>query len=116
MNIPVYDSYEEFLNETPSSHRDENKEGADENYFYYKMHDDSLSPEFEKDCYILMRKQKKAKNGEIVLVQIGSEYYLRKISYDKDFLTLSAINESHETFNFAGFSLNRAKVKAVIVN
>lgn len=112
MEIKIYNKYEDFES-VPAGTQDVNIEGNADDFFYLKMEDDSMSPDYEEGQLILFKKQRKAKSGEVVFVTVGNSSYIRKIWYDKDFLNLIPIHENYDKLEFTGFSLNRVKIKGV---
>lgn len=112
MEIQVFDKYADFP-ASPSGTMSAQQENAEE-YFYLKPEDDSMAPQLEPGVPALFKKQRKAKNGDIVFASIGNQSYIRRISYDKDFLDLYPVNDAYEKLSFVGFSLNRVKIKGVL--
>lgn len=114
MNIHVYSSFEDMENNISEETAPCPVQEETEKMFFLKMPDDSMEPRFTKGTLVLCRRTQKAKPGSTVIFSVGQNYYLRNMTYDKDFLTFSAENKAYEDIFFAGVNLRSAKIKAIV--
>lgn len=117
MEITLFDSYTDF-DAAPSGSVTVDlpaDAGDASDYFALKMADDSMAPVYAKGQVVVFKKQRKAPRETTVFAAVGKDLYVRKMSYDKDFLSLIPENSAYEKLDFTGFSLNRVKVKGVAV-
>ena len=115
MEIPVYSSFEEFENKNAAKTLPAPEGAEGDDLFFFEMNDDSMEPRFKKGAPVLCRQTQKAKPGTKVIFSVGADYYLRNMSYDKDFLTFSAENKEYKDIFFAGVNLRSAKIKAIVI-
>lgn len=117
MEIALFDSYTDFDTAPSGSVTVDLPADAGDasDYFALKMADDSMAPVYAKGQIVVFKKQRKAPRETTVFAAVGKDLYVRKISYDKDFLSLIPENSAYEKLDFTGFSLNRVKVKGVAV-
>ena len=72
--------------------------GSPENYFYYKMHDESMSPQISKDDICLIKKVDHIESGDIAAVVYGENpVMLRRVIRNKNATVLQAFNHSFES-------------------
>ncbi|PWM45715.1 MAG: hypothetical protein DBX47_04010 [Clostridiales bacterium] len=115
MDIPVYSSFEDMENKNAAKTAAAPTGVEGDDLFFFEMNDDSMEPRFAKGSPILCRCTQKAKPGSTVIFAVGQKYYLRNMTYDKDFLTFFAENKEYEDIFFAGVNLRSAKIKAIVV-
>lgn len=72
--------------------------GNPDNFFYYKMHGDSMSPHIENGDIALIKKQSTIESGEVAAVIYGDNpVMLRRVIKNSDITVLQPFNPQHQS-------------------
>lgn len=95
--------------ETASNAYDESE------YFYLLVDGDSMSPEIDDGDYVLVHSQETIENGQIAVVVVDGEGFIKKIELEDDHITLISINHSYLPRTFVGYEMNRVRIIGHVV-
>lgn len=95
--------------ETASNEYDESE------YFYLLVDGDSMSPEINDGDYVLVHSQETIENGQIAVVVVDGEGFVKKIELEEDHITLISINHSYLPRTFVGYEMNRVHIIGHVV-
>ena len=71
--------------------------------FALQVIDDSMEPEFDKDCIIIIDPTGIVRDGSYVFAKdLGDEYIFRQVFIKDDQYTLAPINDQYEPFEIPG--------------
>ncbi len=71
--------------------------------FALQVIDDSMEPEFKKDCIIIIDPTGVVRDGSYVFAKdLGSEYIFRQVKIKDDQYTLAPLNDNYESFDIPG--------------
>ena len=102
VHIPILESVSisESEIECLYSAEDESIElGSDEDYFYYKMHGDSMAPHISNGDIALIKKQNELESGKVAaVIYENNPVLLRKIITKGDITILQPLNSDFDSF------------------
>lgn len=67
------------------------------NFFYYKVNDDSMAPLFNENDYVLIEENAKLNNNDYVFVVVNDEILVRRLVFSNENELLIPINHKFET-------------------
>ena len=102
IHIPILESVC-ISGENIECHYSDEKEsidlGSDDDFFYYKMHGDSMAPHISNGDIALIKKQTHAESGSIAaIIYKDNPVLLRKIVKDRDVTILQPLNSDFDSF------------------
>ncbi len=88
---------------------------ADREYFYLKIHGDSMYPVFIEGDYILVQHQTSVDSGDFAVVLIDDcEGVVKRVVYGDDWIQLQSVNPMFAPRRFEGHDVLRIKVIGLV--
>lgn len=85
-------------------------------YFYLRVSGDSMSPKIDDGDLVLVHRQTSVDSGSIGVVSVdGSDGFVKKIEYDKEFIHLISYNPYYPPMVFDGPDVMRVYVMGRVV-
>lgn len=86
-----------------------------DDYFYFRMYDDSMDKKYQEGDYILMKKSSAIKNDTIALVILDNTLLIRQITLQGDLLLLEPLSSNTTRYKTQACSKEKVKIVGIVI-